>query len=666
MAHPGRREPLPAILGVQAATPAVTIGAGIFSGGIFACRIIQGVACEVTNMSIRSGQSITKLFTTRRFDTGVATNGDSLPAGTLYINGTADAATVTVTNITTGVYKAAVTLPTLAVGDVVDIRIAATVNSVADNAVIWSDSKAFFAGAVPDVIAGGNGGLLIAGSNAATTFAGLTTGALSCSTITASGAVAFQSTFAVTTSTSLAALSATTVTFSGAVAFQSTFAVTTSTSLAALSCTTLTASSAVAFQSTFATTGTVTFNAFTVTNNFLVSGTTTHTGAVAFGSTFGVTGLTTLTGLTTGAFSCTTLTASGAVAFQSTFATTGTTTFNAFTVTNATTLSGAVSLGSTLTVTGTTSLAALSTSGTTTLNALIVTNATSLTGAVTFGSTWNVTGAVAFVAGLTSNITGNLSGSVSSVAGDVSGSVLGNVNGYVSYVSLGIGGDVAGKVLGGGASSISGVGAWVLDSSGSALPSAAAIAVATRDVNNGSPAAGSLGEAVRGADAKAADLQITIGTPAVTVSADIVAVKTDTGNIVTKTNHLPDSDIVNTSGKLWVLDGSGNAVANQTTAAAIQAKTDLIPASPAAVGSAMTLATGAITETTITLPSEPTGPATGFLAKVMQLWNRFVGHKAEYNTNTSIMKTYAADGTTVVTTQSLTDVGGVQTQGPAT
>lgn len=92
-------------------------------------------------MSVRSGQSITKIFTTRNFTTGAAANGDSTPTGTLYVNGTADAASVTVTNITTGVYKAAVTLPTLAVGDVVDLRIAATVNSVSDNGVIWSDTK---------------------------------------------------------------------------------------------------------------------------------------------------------------------------------------------------------------------------------------------------------------------------------------------------------------------------------------------------------------------------------------------------------------------------------------------------------------------------------------------------------------------------------------------
>lgn len=216
---------------------------------------------------------------------------------------------------------------------------------------------------------GAANGMLIGGSNAATTFAGLTTGALACTTITASGAVAFQSTFAVTTSTSLAALSATTVTFSGAVAFQSTFAVTTSTALGALSCTTLTASGAVAFQSTFAVTtstnlaalscstfaasGTVTYNAFTVTNAMTVSGTTTHTGAVSFGSTFGVTGTTTFAAINTGAIGTGNFTITG------TLSTSGTTTLNALTVTNAltvsgtTTLTGAVSCGSTFGVVGT-------------------------------------------------------------------------------------------------------------------------------------------------------------------------------------------------------------------------------------------------------------------------------------------------------------------------
>ena len=117
-------------------------------------------------MSVRSGQSITVLFTTRVWATGVGTNADSLPTGTLYLNGTANGATVTVTNISTGLYKAAVTLPTLAVGDEVEIIIAATVSTIADTAVIWGDTKDVFAGAIPDVIAGGAGGLALVGSQA--------------------------------------------------------------------------------------------------------------------------------------------------------------------------------------------------------------------------------------------------------------------------------------------------------------------------------------------------------------------------------------------------------------------------------------------------------------------------------------------------------------------
>ena len=87
---------------------------------------------------VKTGQAVTAVFTTAAPTTGAATNADSLPTGVLYVNGTANGATVTVTNITTGRYKAAVTLPSLAAGDVVDIHIAATVGGVAGGGVVWS------------------------------------------------------------------------------------------------------------------------------------------------------------------------------------------------------------------------------------------------------------------------------------------------------------------------------------------------------------------------------------------------------------------------------------------------------------------------------------------------------------------------------------------------
>jgi len=87
---------------------------------------------------VKTGQAVTAVFTTAAPTTGAATNADSLPTGVLYVNGTANGATVTVTNITTGRYKAAVTLPSLAAGDVVDIHIAATVGGVVGGGVVWS------------------------------------------------------------------------------------------------------------------------------------------------------------------------------------------------------------------------------------------------------------------------------------------------------------------------------------------------------------------------------------------------------------------------------------------------------------------------------------------------------------------------------------------------
>mgnify|MGYP003423890151 CR=1 FL=1 len=87
---------------------------------------------------VKTGQTVTPTFAVSSPTTGAAANADSLPTGTLYVNGAADAASVTVTNITTGFYKAAVTLPALSAGDTVDIRIAATVGGIAAGNTIWS------------------------------------------------------------------------------------------------------------------------------------------------------------------------------------------------------------------------------------------------------------------------------------------------------------------------------------------------------------------------------------------------------------------------------------------------------------------------------------------------------------------------------------------------
>ena len=91
-------------------------------------------------MSVKSQQSVTVEFTTAHPTTGAPTSGDTTPTGILFVDGVANAAAVTVTNITTGVYKAAVTLPTLTAGQVVGIRITAVVATVSGTSVVWQDT----------------------------------------------------------------------------------------------------------------------------------------------------------------------------------------------------------------------------------------------------------------------------------------------------------------------------------------------------------------------------------------------------------------------------------------------------------------------------------------------------------------------------------------------
>lgn len=91
-------------------------------------------------MSIRSGQAVTHLFETSNPSTHAAVDADSLPVGTLYVNGVSDAASVAVTNLSTGLYSAAVTLPALSIGDIAEIVIAATVATVAKKFIAWRDT----------------------------------------------------------------------------------------------------------------------------------------------------------------------------------------------------------------------------------------------------------------------------------------------------------------------------------------------------------------------------------------------------------------------------------------------------------------------------------------------------------------------------------------------
>ena len=77
-------------------------------------------------------------FITQNPSTGAAQNADSLPAATATHNGTDDGTfSLTVANIDTGRYKVTGTVPVgYAVGDFVQVSVAATVNTIAGKAVV--------------------------------------------------------------------------------------------------------------------------------------------------------------------------------------------------------------------------------------------------------------------------------------------------------------------------------------------------------------------------------------------------------------------------------------------------------------------------------------------------------------------------------------------------
>lgn len=90
-------------------------------------------------MIVETGTAVRTQFTTQ-LPTGEAANADSLPTGTLYLNGTANGATVTITNISAGLYKAAFTIPTVSEYDQLELIVSATVDGTAAKGRVWGGS----------------------------------------------------------------------------------------------------------------------------------------------------------------------------------------------------------------------------------------------------------------------------------------------------------------------------------------------------------------------------------------------------------------------------------------------------------------------------------------------------------------------------------------------
>lgn len=135
---------------------------------------------------VKSGQSIVVMFTTANPSSGAAENASVGPTGTLYVNGVANAAAVTVTNVATGVYKASVTLPTLAAGDVVSLRIAATVDEAGEGVVFQDIADTCYASEVADLV----WDEAISGHTTTTQFGGYLQQKLSSATVSVSNPVA--------------------------------------------------------------------------------------------------------------------------------------------------------------------------------------------------------------------------------------------------------------------------------------------------------------------------------------------------------------------------------------------------------------------------------------------------------------------------------------------
>lgn len=87
-------------------------------------------------MSVLSGQPVGFLYEVYDPAIGQLANPTSI-SGALYINGVIDGTSVTPTNIATGEYRVSVTLPSLSVGDVVQIRLTYVFGPVTYKVLSW-------------------------------------------------------------------------------------------------------------------------------------------------------------------------------------------------------------------------------------------------------------------------------------------------------------------------------------------------------------------------------------------------------------------------------------------------------------------------------------------------------------------------------------------------
>lgn len=281
----------------------------------------------------------------------------------------------------------------------------------------------------------------------------------------------------------------------------------------------------------------------------------------------------------------------------------------------------------------------------------------------------------------TANITGNLSGSVGSVSGAV-----GSVTGAVGSVTGNVGGNVTGSVgsVVGAVGSVTGnVGGNVTGSVGSVASGGitaasianGAIGAATFAADVDAEARNWMGLASANLDTQLADLptvsefeartlvaaaygtaanQTTIASYIDTeVAAILAAVDTEVAAIKAKTDNLPSdpADQSAVEAAIAVVQSHGDSTWATATSVTVSDKTGFKLASDGLDSVATTA---------------PTGPAANFREMVVQVWRRFFKRSTRtYSGGTQQIVTYADNGTTPVTTQTISDDGTTETQGVA-
>jgi hypothetical protein len=255
-------------------------------------------------------------------------------------------------------------------------------------------------------------------------------------------------------------------------------------------------------------------------------------------------------------------------------------------------------------IAGTNAATTVTTALTTTFTGNLSGNVTGSVGSVT-GAVGSVTGAVGSVTGAVGSVTGNVGGSVASVTGAV-GSVTGNVGGSVASVTGAVGsvtGNVGGNVVG----SVGSV-TTVSDKTGYSLSTAGILAI-WHQLTSAIVTASTIGKLIVDyLDAQVSSRLATAGyttPPTVGAIADQVWDEATSGHTGAGTTgkaltdagsagdpwstSLPGAYGAGTAGKI-VGDNINAPIATvDTVVDAIKAKTDNLPASPAATGAQMDL-----------------------------------------------------------------------------